>query len=189
MHVPLNHEATSLTCTKSASPRSVCRRAERDRAISKEWGVAHTTVARDGFRRRYRANEPPRFAHARLRAGPQCDDKDHVRLVKKPWSGMSASIQRIAALAAALRSSSPSYQSFKQRADSALFRSSTTQNPMLEISAKLSPRARKYVMSKRSGTGGHAASARLPRSGRSRKRVGVSRSARGFMAATRIPKL
>jgi hypothetical protein len=91
------------------------------------------------------------------------NDKDHVRLVKKPWSGMSASIQRIAALATALRSSSPSYQSFKPRADSALFRSSMTQNPVLEISAKLSPRARKYVMtSKRSGTGGHAASARLP---------------------------
>jgi hypothetical protein len=91
------------------------------------------------------------------------NDKDHVRLVKKPWSGMSASIQRIAALATALRSSSPSYQSFKPRADSALFRSSMTQNPVLEISAKLSRRARKYVMtSGRSGTGGHAASARLP---------------------------
>jgi hypothetical protein len=67
-----------------------------------------------------------------------------------------STVYRIDALAAALRSSSASYQSFNPRAVSAFEGLSPTQKPMLAISVKLSPRARKYVItSKRSGTGGH----------------------------------
>lgn len=70
-------------------------------------------------------------------------------------------IYRIEARAAARRSSSPSYQSFKPRAESALRGFSPTQKPMLAMRVKLSPRARKYVMtSKRSGTGGHTCARR-----------------------------
>jgi hypothetical protein len=52
-------------------------------------------------------------------------------------------LYRIAALAATLRSSSASYQSFRPRAVSALVGVSPTQKPMLAMIAKLSSRARK----------------------------------------------
>src|SRR5262245_60128303 len=56
---------------------------------------------------------------------------------------------------AARRSSSPSYHSFKPRAVSSLFGFSPTQNPMLAMSVKLSPRAEIRDDIERSRTGGH----------------------------------